>query len=238
MSAIQTIDQGIRRIVFSLFWWFIDPLEKDRLFGEIADKLERNLDATNPEHVVAPDNFEVLVNNTVFIRHAHSIATLESVLKQRLQKYVADQDYELNQPRIKLQILSSATISKRKSDISCWFSEKENEAEPATSGKGFLLEVVDGDGQGSCWNLEPGKTYKIGRHSSSNICLPFDNISKHHATLYFVAEDTITIVDEGSANGTFIDDEPDRINGSRRLKIGDKIRFCQRDPIILTFSEK
>lgn len=238
MSAIRAIDQGVKKVVFSLFWWFINPLEKDRLFNQITDEIERRIDVTNPRKILAPDSFEVLVNNTVFIKHAHAIKTLESVLKDRLQQYVADRDYELNRPRIQLQILSSATISKRKAEIRCWFSAADEHADAAApKAARFELKVVDGEGAGTSWPLMPGNTYKIGRHPASHICLPHDKISKHHATLYCVSENAITIVDEGSANGTFIADEPERIQGSREIKVGDKIRFCKRDPIIVTLAK-
>ncbi len=236
MGAIEGIDHGIKRFVFSLFWLFIDPLEKERVFGELTDRLERNLDTTNPDQVMAPDNFEVQVNNTVFIRHAHAIESLETVLQQRLQRLIADKDYEIRQPRVKLQILSSATLPKRKIDIRCWFSAADKNGDDEVAAAGCALEVVDGEGKGLKWSLKPGTTYKIGRHSSCDICLPFHNISKHHATLYFVSREAIDIVDEGSANGAFIDDEADRITGSRRLSLGSSIKFCKRDAITLTLS--
>ncbi|PWG73429.1 hypothetical protein DF186_23125, partial [Enterococcus hirae] len=80
------------------------------------DSIERNLDVNNPDKIIAPDNFEILVNNKMFIKHAHSIKKLESILADKVQHYVADMDYEMNQPRVSVQIISSATLSKRKVD--------------------------------------------------------------------------------------------------------------------------
>ncbi len=236
MRVIKTIDHGIRKIIFSIFWWFIDPLDQERLYGELTDVLERNLDENNPDYLTAPDNFEVSVNNTVFIKHSHAIKKLETSLQERLQKYVANKDYELPHPRIKIQIASSATISRHKADIRCWFSQED--AEVLQGNKKFTLKVVQGEGKGLTWNLIPGNTYKIGRISTSNICLPFENISKTQATLYFISDSKITIVDEGSANGTFINDEDNPLKGSRELTVDSKIQFCKLDPIILTLSEE
>lgn len=236
MSLIKTVDHAIRKGIFSVFWWFINPLDPERLYGQLTDAMDRNLDENNPERLVAPDNFDVLVNNTVLIKHAHSIKKLEANMKDRLQKYVAGKDYELPQPSIKLQIISSATISKHKADIRCWFSPEELEAEQRRDKKIIRLKIIEGQGKGSSWKLKPGNAYSIGRISTANICLPYDNISKNQATLYFTSEANIKIVDEGSANGTFINDEKERIKGSRELRLGDKIQFCKLDPIIMTLS--
>ncbi len=238
MGLIRSIDHGIRKLIFSLFWWFIDPLEQERLFGELTDAMDRNLDASNPEQLMAPDHYDVSVNNTVFIKHAHTIKKLETVLQDRLQKHIAERDYEIPEPKIKLQIISSATISKHTSDIRCSFSMHENDSEPGNSRQNYQLKIIDGEGKGTTWGLAPGNTYKIGRISSADICLPYDNISKNQATLYFVNENNITIVDEESANGTFLNDETTPIKGSREIKLGGKIRFCKLNPIVLTLSEK
>jgi len=48
----------------------------------------------------------------------------------------------------------------------------------------------------------------------------------------------ITIVDEGSANGTFINNDENPIKGSLELKIGDQIKFCKTNPVVMTLSEK
>jgi len=77
MGLIAVIDSAIKKIIFSIFWWLMDPLEPERLFSQLTDQLERNLDPNNPERLLAADNFDVVVNNKVFIKHAHSIAKLE-----------------------------------------------------------------------------------------------------------------------------------------------------------------
>lgn len=239
MSVITRIDQIIKNGIFSLFWWFMDPLEAERLYGQLTDQMDRNLDPNHPNRLLAPDNFDVSVNNTVFIKHAHAIKKLESSLQDRLQRYVADKDYELPQSRIKLQIISSATISKHKVEIRARFSAEGEQHQPVDSvHKGLHLKVIEGQGKGQTWPITPGKTYTIGRVSTAEICLPFDNISKKQATLYFIQDDKITIVDEGSANGTFINDAEEAIKGSLELKLGDKIKFCKTNPVVMTLSDK
>ena len=219
-----------------MFWWFLDPLEHERLYSQLVDVIERNLDATDPERLIAPDHFDVSVNNTVFIKHAHSIKRLETSVSDRLQKYVANKDYELSFPKIKIQIISSATVSKRKAQVRYWFSSEKDEKEINGAQKSFTLKITSGEGQGLSWNLKPGNTYKIGRLSTKDICLPFKNISKNQASLHIISEEDIKIVDEESANGTFINDEEDPINESRNLHLTDKIRFCKLNPIILALT--
>jgi len=236
MGLIAAIDSVIKKIIFSIFWWLMDPLEPERLFSQLTDQLERNLDPNNPERLLAPDNFDVIVNNKVFIKHAHSIAKLETNMQDRLQRYVADRDYALSQALIKLQIISSATISRHNIEIHVRFSS-EDEALPADDAK-YELKITKGQGQGTSWKIKPGKTYHIGRVATADICLPYDNISKKQATLYFMPDTKITIVDEGSANGTFINSDEKPIKGSLELKIGDKIKFCNTNPVVMTLSEK
>jgi len=237
MGLIAAIDSAIKKIIFSIFWWLMDPLEPERLFSQLTDQLERNLDPNNPQRLLAPDNFDVIVNNKVFIKHAHSISKLETNMQDRLQRYVADRDYALSQPLIKLQIISSATLSKHTIEIHVRFSS-EDEGFQADDDAKYELKIIKGQGQGMSWKIKPGKTYNIGRVASADICLPYDNISKKQATLYFMPDSKITIVDEGSANGTFINSDENPIKGSLELKIGDQIKFCKTNPVVMTLSEK
>jgi len=232
MGLIKSIDHAINSMIYSVFWWMIDPLELERLYGQLADALERNLDASDPDRLVAPDRYDVSVNNTVFIKHAHAIKKLESSTRERLQRYVANKDYEVMQPRINVTLISSATVPKRKVEIRCWFSGEDEEGAQA-AGKRIVLEIVEGQGIGRIWNLKSGKTYQVGRLSNADISLPYDNISKKQASIYFLSENEMTLVDEGSANGTYINDETDAIKGSRRVRPGDRIRFCKVNPIIM-----
>lgn len=236
MSIINKIDYAIKNVIYSMFWFMLDPLEHERLYSQLVDIIERNLDASDPDRLVSPDHFDVLVNNTVFIKHSHSIKKLETAVADRLQKYVANKDYELSYPKIQIQIISSATVSKKRAQIRCWF-ENEDDETPETK-KQFIIQVISGEGKGLSWNLTPGKTYKIGRLSTADICLPFENISKNQASLYFLSETNIKIVDEGSANGTFINDEQSPIQGSREISFSDKIKLCKINPIMLTLSEE
>ena len=235
MSPITKIDHFIKKIIFSMFWFFMDPLEPERLYSQLIDQMDRNLDANNPNRLIAPDSFDVHVNNNEFIKHAHSIKNLEESMQDRLQRYVADMDYELRRPRVTLEIISSSTISKHKVEIRARFSSAEEVAEPESDAP-YQLEIIAGQGKGKTWKLQQGKTYNVGRIASADICLPYDNISKKQATLYLMPDAKITIVDEGSANGTFINNSEEPLKGSLGIKVGDKIKFCKINPVVMVLT--
>lgn len=237
MSLITKIDHFIKKIIFSMFWFFMDPLEPERLYSQLIDQMDRNLDANNPNRLIAPDSFDVHVNNNEFIKHAHSIKNLEESMQDRLQRYVADMDYELRRPKVTLEIISSSTISKHKVEIRARFSSAEEAGEPESENL-FQLEIIDGQGKGKTWQLQPGKTYNVGRVASADISLPYDNISKKQATLYFMPDAKITIVDEGSANGTFINNSAEPLKGSLEINVGDKIKFCKIDPVVMVLTAR
>jgi hypothetical protein len=235
MGVINTVDFAIKKALYLIFWRFIDPLESDRLYSQLVDVLERNLDASDPEKLVAPDHFQVFVNNAIFIKHAHSINKLATLVRDRMQKYVANKDYELQQPKIALEITSSATVSKKNADIRCWFSSEDAEGESKVRQKPLTLKVISGKGTGNSWDLQLGKTYVIGRFPTCDICLPFKNISKTQAAFSILADGKIKLTDEGSTNGTFINDERAPVKGSRIILQTDKIQLCKAEPIVLVF---
>jgi pSer/pThr/pTyr-binding forkhead associated (FHA) protein len=72
-----------------------------------------------------------------------------------------------------------------------------------------------------------GKTYAmvgtviVGRANDATICIPSDEISRHHAKLQ-VVPDGVMVEDMGSANGTFVNNQ--RVHGGTMLKPGDEFR--------------
>jgi len=62
---------------------------------------------------------------------------------------------------------------------------------------------------------------RIGRHASNEITLPDPKVSRHHATLWMKGA-CHYIRDEGSTNGTFVNDA--RIAGTSELRAGDTLR--------------
>ena len=60
----------------------------------------------------------------------------------------------------------------------------------------------------------------IGRLEDNDLCLPKNNVSKHHARLVF-KDDRYVIVDQKSTNGTYVNGR--RITGPMVVRRGDKI---------------
>jgi pSer/pThr/pTyr-binding forkhead associated (FHA) protein len=73
-----------------------------------------------------------------------------------------------------------------------------------------------------------GKTYAvvgaiiIGRSNDCDVCIPSDEISRHHAKLQ-VVPDGVMAEDLGSANGTFVANQ--RVHGNVLMKPGDELRL-------------
>ncbi|MCE5233106.1 MAG: FHA domain-containing protein [Mizugakiibacter sp.] len=81
----------------------------------------------------------------------------------------------------------------------------------------FVLRGVSGPTFGRSFAV--GASATIGRQSDCDICIPAEEISRHHARLR-AGSDTVTVEDLGSANGTFV-------NGQRvtqaTLRPGDEL---------------
>ncbi|MCM2323546.1 MAG: FHA domain-containing protein [Oligoflexia bacterium] len=82
----------------------------------------------------------------------------------------------------------------------------------------FKLTVVSGPNRGAAYAIRDGEV-TIGRQAGNVIVLSSAKVSKRHCVL-LVSGDEITVQDQGSSNGTFV-------NGSlakeRRVKPGDRI---------------
>ena len=67
------------------------------------------------------------------------------------------------------------------------------------------------------------RTYKIGRLSSNDICLPNDHVSRQHADLTCMDDGTYMITDH-SKNGTMVNGRPLN-HTSMAIKYGDNVVF-------------
>ncbi len=83
----------------------------------------------------------------------------------------------------------------------------------------FILRGVSGSTFGK--NFALAGTMTVGRQADCDICIPSDEVSRHHAKLQ-VLPDGIAVEDIGSANGTFINDK--RIH-TGMLKPGEELRL-------------
>jgi predicted component of type VI protein secretion system len=84
----------------------------------------------------------------------------------------------------------------------------------------FLLRGVSGPTFGKVYAMVG--TIAVGRSSESDICIPIDEISRHHAKLQSAAEGVV-VEDLGSANGTYVNDQ--RVHTGTLLRPGDEVRF-------------
>lgn len=83
---------------------------------------------------------------------------------------------------------------------------------------GFALVVERGPRTGMTYLLRAGNT-TVGRHPESDIFLNDVTVSRHHCR-FVVTDETISVEDSGSTNGTYVnDDRVDQI----RLGPGDEV---------------
>ncbi|MEZ5359339.1 MAG: SpoIIE family protein phosphatase [Candidatus Zixiibacteriota bacterium] len=76
------------------------------------------------------------------------------------------------------------------------------------------------------WELKPG-AYTVGRKTSCDFCINDKTVSRHHATIEVAADNTISVTDMGSHNGTTINGVA--IDSAAPLNTGDRIQFGSTD---------
>lgn len=108
-------------------------------------------------------------------------------------------------------------------DIEALAGEAQEEAEPphkeASAEFSYILESPLGD----TFHLVEGEN-KIGRSASNEIHIPAEKISRHHARLLLTG-DSIELIDLGSTNGTFVNENRLEKNIPTILSVEDEIRF-------------
>lgn len=104
--------------------------------------------------------------------------------------------------------------------------ELKAQIEAERGGRPFLV-YRDGEGEQRIVTVEPGtETLWVGRGDSADLRLDWDEeVSALHAQIE-VVRDECTLLDDGlSRNGSFVGEQ--RVDGRRRLRDGDTLRFGQ-----------
>lgn len=94
----------------------------------------------------------------------------------------------------------------------------------------YRLKVVAGPNAGTVYPLSEG-SYSIGRQADNSIVIDSEKVSKTHCVLV-VNNQSLSIKDEGSTNGTFVNGVLSR---SRILKKGDRVKVG--NVVFLVFKE-
>lgn len=84
----------------------------------------------------------------------------------------------------------------------------------------YVLRGVSGSTFGKVFPVRA--TMTVGRSQDCDICIPSEEISRHHARLHLVP-DGVMVEDTGSANGTYVNDQ--RIVAQTLLKAGGELRM-------------
>lgn len=89
----------------------------------------------------------------------------------------------------------------------------------------FFLSANNGPQAGTKYELAKPKSV-LGRHPDCDIVIEVGAVSRQHAQV--VQEGNAYFVEDlGSRNGTFLNEEPSKIEGRRPLRLGDQIRVCE-----------
>lgn len=95
---------------------------------------------------------------------------------------------------------------------------------------GIVITVMSGAEDGKVFDLDK-TTIMIGRHPEDDICLPHDSrISRHHAQItkkgasQFIED--VGPEGSGSTNGTYLNDNKQRISGKAPISSGDMVSLA------------
>lgn len=130
-------------------------------------------------------------------------------------------------------------ISFGKSRLRVEFSEQEEEASvsataPVSASPQLLLRVIQGKDRGRVFELQPGvKRFTVGRGQEANFVLEDRRVSRIHCTVERTPAGFL-LMDEGSLNGTFVNDNPTRIS-CIELHGGDILRLSDTRIQVETF---
>src|SRR5205085_11552200 len=89
----------------------------------------------------------------------------------------------------------------------------------------YFLVANNGPQAGRKYELKGDKSI-LGRHPDCNVVIEVGAVSRNHCHVVREGYDD-KVEDLGSRNGTFLNDEPEKISGRRTLKAGDVIRVCE-----------
>jgi adenylate cyclase len=84
---------------------------------------------------------------------------------------------------------------------------------------------------GQSYRLEGKNTFRIGRAETNDILLQSSSVSRQHAMVQRDSNGVYSIVDLGSANGTFVNGK--RIHAIHRLRPSDRIGIGQRNFVFI-----
>lgn len=229
MGVYTVINQKIKKLIEP--GWIYSSVNQDRLIQRLSETIDKNLQKDRGAFI-APDRFEVYVNNSVFqeAKHASKIRPLEENLANAVKRHIETQGYAVFQPEFSVILKADALLDKRDINLRCLFSEGD-ELVYLERKKQFVLSIISGTGLGQSWTLVPSNVYIIGRENA-DIEIDQDTVSMHHAKLEVSRDGKITITDTGSQNGTFVDDEETSITQPRALKSGNRFQLCRLNPVV------
>jgi len=214
-------------------------LDVERLIDELLDQLvnPKNHRRNRKSEIVIPDRFDILVNNSTYNKEfrgdQEKIEKLQKNLEKELLAEVRRRKFNIVNPKITVEIIASSQLGIKDIKILSRISEND-ELMTAFKRPKYQLTLIKAEVTHLPWIVEPGNSYLIGRSAEkSDITVNQGVVSKVHALLEITTTGQIYLLDKGSTNKTYINQETDPIVRKTKLHPGDYIRLGTLDPVVL-----
>src|SRR2546423_9122421 len=89
----------------------------------------------------------------------------------------------------------------------------------------YFLVANIGPQAGRKYELKGEKSI-LGRHPDCHVVIEVGAVSRNHCQVVHEGNE-YKVEDLGGRNGTFLNEEPEKISGRRTLKPGDVVRVCE-----------
>ena len=244
MGKYTALNDRIKKAFQQGFRMIYSSLDVERLYDELQDALCNPNNQRNQKSgkTIAPDRFDVFVNNAVYNKtfrgDQQKLEKLQYALEQELANRAREVGLSIINPRMRIQIIASANL--RPSEIKVLARVSEGD-EIATQIKtpGFVLNVIKAEEKHQPWKLEPGNSYLIGRSADNcDIYISQKTVSRVHALIEVSISGELYLMDKGSTHKTYINQELEPIHGKVKLESGSYIRLGKLNPVVLKIEKQ
>ena len=123
MGMLTKIDLTLRRMIYSIFWFFYSPLNMTRLVSQLQNRVNREIRfSSDGQGLIAPDRFEILVNPVIYRDKRNEINAIQSKLEYDLWHYIENQGYLIRNSSINVSVFSMSRVRKNGIEIRRWTS--------------------------------------------------------------------------------------------------------------------
>lgn len=191
---LRKLEESLRRALEEPFaQLFPDRLHPLEMAGALRREMEQSVRLT-PQGSYAANRYTVALNFDDHTRLAAAIGSTERELEDHLRGYAVSQGFDPG-PDLRVMVIPDERVTR---------GQMQTLAEFRPPPPGWL--VVSRGGGETPRRYALGERTRLGRGADCDICLPDTAVSRHHATVAWFHVH-YEVVDEGSANGVFVNDQ-------------------------------